>query len=141
MLKIKSIICLSVAFLGLGLTGTAFAGDFNSGSPAAIGTEAGNWEFNFDAAAGKADNAARNYQYDAGALAAIGTEAGNWEFDFNAPETKASVAARNHVYNPEALTANGTEAGNWEFNVGSADSKSSKAVATDSKKVDADCKC
>jgi hypothetical protein len=59
------------------LFGTSFAGDRGLESQSAIGTEAGNWEYNFDAPATKADVAARNYNDNQSALALSGTEAGD----------------------------------------------------------------
>ena len=106
---------------------------------AAIGTEAGDWEYKFDSPETKASQAARDYDYNQESLAVIGSEAGNWEYQFDAPETKADVAARNHVYDHETLAVIGTEAGNWEFNTELENKNASQAVADESGKPDAVC--
>ncbi len=141
MTRMKYIIGVSLVCLSLSLAGTAFASADNTGSPTAIGTEAGNWEHRFDASPTKASKAASNHAYDAEALAAIGTEAGNWEFRFDAPATKASKAASNYAYDAEALAGVGTEAGNWQFSFASPDASGSEVLSADSNKVDAGCKC
>ena len=131
MLKMKLTLGTVAILLSFGLVSTAFAGEVNVEPVAAIGTEAGNWEYNFDAPETKADQAAKNYQYNRETLAAIGTEAGNWEYNFDAPETKADRVARSYQYDQEALAGIGTEAGNWEYRFASPESKSGEAVAAE----------
>ena len=48
---------------------------------AKVGTEGGNFEYQFDAPETKANVAARNYQYNQESVARIGTEAGDWEYN------------------------------------------------------------
>jgi uncharacterized protein affecting Mg2+/Co2+ transport len=76
---------------------------YNYESLAVIGTEAGDWEFNFDAPDTKATEAARNYKYNYESLAVIGTEAGDWEFNFDASDTKASEAVATEGDNVDAM--------------------------------------
>ncbi len=139
MYKKEFFIGMLAAFLCLGLVGTVFAAGSNFEPQAAIGTEAGDWEFNFDALDTKASEAARSHVYNYESLAVIGTEAGDWEFNFDAPDTKATEAARNYKYNYESLAVIGTEAGDWEFNFDASDTKASEAVATEGDNVDAMC--
>ena len=47
---------------------------------ALAGTEAGNYEYQFDAPVTKAEIAAMNYDYDQQRLARVGTEAGDYKF-------------------------------------------------------------
>ncbi len=120
-------------FLFLALVGIASAGD--------IGTEAGNWEYNFDSP----DVAVEGYQYDQEALARIGSEAGDWEYRSGAPETKADIAAKNYQYDQESLALVGTEAGDWEFkgnyeSDASTGNTANEAVADKGKAKDSVCK-
>ena len=87
MFKKGLIVCVLATFFFLGLLGTSFAGEANYESK--IGTEAGNWEYNFDAPETKADVAAMNYQYDQEPLARVGTEAGDWEYGSDATNNEA----------------------------------------------------
>lgn len=48
----------------------------NSEVLAQVGTEAGNWQFRYDAPETQADLAAKNYHYDAQKLRMVGTEFG-----------------------------------------------------------------
>jgi hypothetical protein len=66
---------------------------------AKVGTEAGNFEYRFDAPETKADVAARNYQYNQESLARIGTEAGDWEYNAEIAGNNANdaVAEKNSV--------------------------------------------
>ena len=120
-------------FIFLALVGIASAGD--------IGTEAGDWEYNFDSP----DVAVEGYQYDQESLARVGTEAGDWEYNSDAPETKADIAAKNYKDSQESLALVGTEAGDWEFkgnyeSDGSTSNTANEAVADEGKVKDAVCK-
>jgi hypothetical protein len=140
MFKKELYVGMLVAVLSLGFAGTALAGEVIFD-----GSEAGDWEFKFDASDAGASEAVQNHVYDQESLAAVGTEAGNWEYKFNAPETPADIAARNYNYDQESLAVNGTEAGDWEYKSYSSGTKASgstahEAVADDSKAKDAVCK-
>ena len=131
MFKKEFIIGILATFLCLGVVGTVFAGDVNS--------EAGEWEFKFDAPETKADVAAGNNVYDQEHLALVGSEAGDWEYKFDTPDTRADVAARNYVYDQEQLALVGSEAGDWEVRFEPSNTKGREAIATKGKKVDAVC--
>ena len=47
---------------------------------ALAGTEAGDWEYKYDAPETKADVAARSHVYNQEHMALVGTEAGDWEY-------------------------------------------------------------
>jgi len=100
MLKKEMIISLFVGLLLICMSGIAFASDVGSEAgmkrmsvsqstldaaqshdysmleQAKVGTEAGNWEYNFDTPQTKNEVAAQKHQYDQRRLEAIGTEAG-----------------------------------------------------------------
>ncbi|MBW2689952.1 MAG: hypothetical protein JRC99_08480 [Deltaproteobacteria bacterium] len=126
MFKKELFTSILVAFFCVGLVGTALAGEviydgseagsdeftfdaptevndaaknhvYNEESLAIIGTEAGDWEFKYDAPETKADVAARNYNYNQESLASIGTEAGNDEFRFDASERNVYGSAPNEA--------------------------------------------
>ena len=126
MFKKELFTSLLVAFFCVSLVGTALAGEviydgseagndeFTSDAPtevsdaakshvydekslAIIGTEAGDWEFKYDAPETSADIAARNYNYNQESLASIGTEAGNDEFRFDASERNVYGSASNEA--------------------------------------------
>ena len=111
MLRKELIISMFVGLLLICLSGVSFASDVGSEAgmnnlPASqkamkaaethdysmlehskVGTEAGNWEYRFDAPQTSADVAAKNHQYDQGRLDMIGTEAGvdQWRGDLDCP--------------------------------------------------------
>lgn len=134
MLGKEILVILLAGVLSMGLVGTAFAGDNN-----AVGTEAGNWQYNFDRPESKADAAAKAHDYDNKALAAVGTEAGNWQYNFDAPDTRAAKAARNHDYNSSSLARVGTEAGNWEYRFSPQDKQEATADGDKRKSICSNC--
>jgi len=78
-----------------------------------IGTEAGNYEVNFNQPMSpEQQQAVTDHVYTPELLSAIGTEAGAWDVNYDDPE--ALEAARNHPYNSGHLQAVGTEAGNYD---------------------------
>lgn len=110
MLRKEYIVVLLAVLLSFGLAGTVFAADsdmisandvsteagdfqyhattqvpgnlnYDQKALSRVGTEAGNWQFNFDAPESKADMAANRYDYNAKSLSAIGTEAGDSQLD------------------------------------------------------------
>lgn len=107
MTKMKLTISGLLASLLLSFAATAFAGMGIPNNNPAVGTEAGNWEFNFDAPPTKADIAAQNHNYDRERLTLIGTEAG---VDVIA-SCKAKATAEIIDYNTDLLALVGTEAG------------------------------
>jgi hypothetical protein len=118
------------AFFLFALVSTASAG---------VGTEAGNWEYNFDSPETKADVAARNFHYDQDSLAQIGTEAGNWEYRYETPGTATDMTAQNYKYDQESLSRIGTEAGDWEYKFDSTSASNNEAVAEKGLLKDAVC--
>ncbi len=131
MLKKELTTAILVAFLSLGLVATAMAGEvvyngseagsdefsfdaqngnidvvknhvYDEEALAKVGTEAGNWEYRYDAPETKADITARNYNYDQESLASIGTEAGNDGFSFDATETRSYGSAPNEAVADES---------------------------------------
>jgi len=97
-----------VTFLTFGLFGTAFAAS-DLGSPQS--SEAGVYQFNFNAPLTMADKAAMNHEYDRDSLARVGSEQGSWQYRVDAPKTDADIAAMNHEYDQKALSEVGTERG------------------------------
>ena len=100
-----------------------------------IGSEAGNWEYRYNAPETTAEVAAQNYEYDATALNKVGTEAGNWEYRFNTSETSAEIAAQDYQYNKDVLQRVGSEAGNWDYLINSAYNSNNSVTEQDSQKA------
>jgi len=101
----KLILSLLATFVTLTLAGTVMASD--------IGTEAGNFEFNFEQQLNpELQRAVSNHVYNPKLLAAIGTESGAWNVNYVDP--KALEAAKSHEYDSSHLQAVGTEAGDYD---------------------------
>lgn len=107
MKKKTTLISGMTSLILVGLAATSFAGMGIPNNNPAVGTEAGNWQYQFDAPVTKADIAALNHTYDQENLALVGTEAGTDIIAGN----KSKAAAAAFDYNPEQLALVGTEAG------------------------------
>jgi len=114
MLKRNILISMLIAVLSIGFAGTVFAANadeagnyqykfgannkmqdfqaaehynYNQKQLAKVGTEAGNWSYNFNAPEGKIVESAEAHPYNAKQLAQGRTESGNWNNQQNSQAT------------------------------------------------------